>query len=438
MVYANDVRFQVQYCYLYHIFWLDISQIETCCSRDCFHDGRLMIGAEFHECEEAQELTDNIQQCLAAFQENAAVFNPKDVGPWYDNLSILTIASTGVFKGPEAIAEHLSLLGDGQPSLLREDCAVEGSFKVMMNSASRDGCSITVGNIGTAKLSPYIVREDKRNSSWLRYVNGNRVNISFVDGNLLIVDMTQFLPARLVSRVLDEVSSPRKMSELVCSSLELNCFDVFERNGFNSFDECVNAMLQLSPYVNNTAGTSTIDSNSTGCRVVNACLVEDNPKLHCSHLSYHPEEDTNGEFKCGHGYDRANKDLFTAEELRMFAQIGHEAGLPYQLVQAGLEDPGPQQCTPNFIGSSLKTVDSDAILGAESLDYGLCFDYLVRQKATSDYHMQYWLALVAMVVTFRVLAVYFLYTKLHHRSTPLVDTLKAKVGAVFPKKDPDN
>jgi hypothetical protein len=234
-----------------------------------------------------------------------------------------------------------------------------------------------------------------------------------------------YTPGLSVSVVTHDVYLPSVFFEVVaadqfnstsaaidtCVALETVCPATFEYNNFETREECVSRMITLPPTTTNERGLPTGDGNSTICRNFHSSLARRSPSLHCSHIYFSPQNDTDGKVKfSGEGENNAPEDYFTKEDFALFTRTAGAFGLN------ATAEVRTRVTTQDMGTCEFGDISENVLIGSQDLPSTyLCAKYLESQDATGSNDALYWAILIAMFVFFRLLALYVLRRKLKNQ-----------------------
>ena len=343
---------------------------------------RLVLEEEFKFCGEPKGHDKELFNCVAGLQ---SVLDEDFV---FADDSELTLASTGVYKGLNGIAEFASLLSNdaaAENKLVYNGCYLKDHFGLIVNSVSSGYCDITVGAIFAGVWNEsYVANEDKGMEAVLGYrynyalgngstpVRLDRVHVFWVNPfvNTFMPFVQTFIP-------FDQDMT----SDVVCNILEKVCGEEYLAP-FQNHSDCAAAMNTLPVGQWDANGQWSFKGNSTGCRAVHSLMASQNPVVHCPHLSWNRQIDPNGNYKCD---DLALDDElyynWTMDERNLFARLAAEitmfepAQARYNRVnQRGecVEDPGTSFSQAALVNLEFEDLNTQ------------CYQYLQDFDATSD------------------------------------------------------
>lgn len=364
---------------------------------------RLLVQEEFKFCGEPKGRDKELIDCMAGLRSALNV----NEGIIYEDDATLSLASTGLLKGPNAIAEHVSLVSFGtaaaENSLVYNSCYLKDHFGVIVNSVSSGFCDVTTAAILTGNLNESYVSKNKMG---MEAVVGFRFNYTVGNSSspLRVNKMHTFWVNPFVNTFVP--FDQEKTSDVVCNVLENVCAGDFF-TPFQNHSECVDAMNTLPIGQWDVHGYWHYEGNSTGCRAIQSILAARNPNEHCPHLSWNPLVDPNGNYKCNDMVLGRSYYNWTTNELDLFKQMAAER----KIVETALARFTPvdqrEQCEEHpgssLFEATLKDWDKFEDVNIQ------CYHYLQEFDATPDRMTTYWCSLFGLMVGMRMIAAYSLH-----------------------------
>jgi len=359
-----------------------------------FYTLGLFLEEEFKFCGEPKGYDKELLGCVAGLesviQQDFIIANEFE----------LTLASTGVYKGLDGLAEYACLVSTdaaGENKLVYDACYLKDHFGLIVNSVSPGYCDITAGAIIAGVWNePYVSNKDKG----MEAVFGYRYNFALGSGSTPVrVDKVHVFWVNPF--VNTYVPFDQEMtSDVVCNILKNVCSEEYFAP-FQNHSECVDAMNTLPIGQWDANSHWNYKGNSTGCRAVHSFMASQNPVGHCPHLSWNQQIDPSGNYKCD---DLVLDELYynwTTDELNLFARLAAEINMfepaqarYYPVNQQGrqcVEDPGA-----SLVQFALTNLDEFEDLNVQ------CYQYLQDLGATPDMKATFWLSLLALIFGLRV------------------------------------
>ena len=320
----------------------------------------------------------------------------------------LSLVSTDLFEGPDALAEYTSLVSFGKAAdntLIYNSCFLKEHFDVIVNSISFGYCDVTAAAILTGKLNEsYVSNSDMG----IEAVSGYRFSYALGKRSSTPIKVDKVHTFLVNPFVNTFVPFDQDLTtDTVCNILENVCGEDFF-TPFQNHSECVAAMDTLPIGQWDIDGQWSYNGNSTGCRAVESILASRNPNLHCPHLSWNHQADANGNYKCNDmALDRSGNFNWTTDELNLFKRLAAERNI----FEAALARYHPVdqkgQCAedPGSVLFEVALQDSNKF---EELN-GECYQYLQELDATPDMMTTYWCSLFGLMVGLRMIAAYLLH-----------------------------
>jgi hypothetical protein len=252
-----------------------------------------------------------------------------------------------VYKGPDGIAEYVRFVSRFS-SLFDESETLNDRVELL---SSDDGiCTFrrfsTVRSVASDVLYPGGV---------FHFTAMYHINFDYEANQ--IPSMTLYFTPEAVSHIFETwASSPdSSVSELVCTTMEESCPNVWAGNSLSSQQECLDALDAL-PILQNG---SYFDGDSQSCRMLHAVFASTND-VHCPHISFVPEADSDGAIKCQESQGILPSDTFTEDDFQAFSAWMVEEGIP----EVGyVVDPDTDTEGPTWLGKIVKLFATLAMLG---------------------------------------------------------------------------
>lgn len=266
---------------------------------------------------------------------------------------------------------------------------------------------MTLSQVNQAQLNRLFANSNQEEEkNWFKFVWGRKVRLSFNS------DLSTAYVAReslfLVPEIMDlsyageePILNATILADSTCDVMVASCPEVMDANGYSNHADCVNELKKLPLASENSRGLLAVDGNTTGCRNLHASLAEQNPAVHCPHLSFKPFIDPRGDTKCSKSADLSQADYFAEKDFNLFRQTAYDTGLdPLTLLE-------PTEKTDTCVTELL---DPKSIAQNVPDNY-YCQVYLEGQKATGENNSIYTAALFGFWIVCRVLAFFLLRSK---------------------------
>jgi len=265
----------------------------------------------------------SITRCLAALQISG--FDLKDFDNyerWIDESTIMQVADTGIFLGPDGIREYVEIaLAPEGAYVIKEVEDSPESNRILPITADGNECVVMI--TAEIAISTYQL------SSPVDLIQGNRLTYTLLDdapfpSDILMHRIDVYTPSGALGSLF-EATYGVDFATRICNTMENNCALTFENNCYGHVDECIADMLTLPP----TSDDGKLDGKSFGCRVLHGYLAARNDG-HCPHISFDPEYDPSCFIKCQKSKGISNEDMFHPFELGFLAQHALDVGLGEQ------------------------------------------------------------------------------------------------------------
>jgi len=266
---------------------------------------------------------------------------------WYNETSIMQLAQTGTFIGPEEMAEYVNFVrgpffdfytpvpdeGNQIPvKLTQDECVMMVAITNKMQVNANMGKPVCVET--TVGFKIHYTVADLGGSGFLIH----RTNVYYND--------------MFAQELFGDALYTDGVRDYICDNvLMANCPDTVALNGLTS-ESC----KQRYDALPNTRD-GYLDEYTTGCRILHSAFAKLNEK-HCPHLSFVPEVDYKNQTKCQKSYGTVPEDLFTADELAFLqtsaAKYGQDNATGYKTCEyEPVEDENSDSASNGYSVSSM-------------------------------------------------------------------------------------
>ncbi|CAB9496630.1 Putative white-brown complex homolog protein 30 [Seminavis robusta] len=373
---------------------------------------RILLKNEFSSCLEHTPEETLLLNCARAAREVLHTNGVVDLAGLYDDNTVLSVPTVGVFVGNDAIQEYVryfSVQGDSGPDfLLWDTCSTEGTQIIELQEVGEGYCEITLAHAVYSLVNPKLRSSPEKIANSM--VFGDRFRLEYgEDGkDAHMASRNVYFPPQF-STIIGGTVDDSIMRSHVCVAMEDYCPSVFEQNGFETPSDCTEALAPIPVVTRSHQGIDTIDGNSLGCRHVHSTLAKHDPSTHCPHMSLLPMEDPAGKVKCQDSYNFTYEEFFTPEDFALFDLVATRNGLDESHMHLFRVEESP----PPEVTCVQSVVSSDDVVSSFGLPSDhFCSSYLETQKATDESAITgYWLALLGMWCVFRGLSIWSLKHK---------------------------
>lgn len=258
--------------------------------------------------------------CMLGYKSSGfELLNTEKFDVWFNETSVLHLAETGVYTGPDDIAEYVEFLRGPffsyyEPSSL---------FQTLPISFSQNECVVLMAGNNKAITDVSLAKP-----GCIETAIGVKMawSVSDQDGSdFLMHRVDVFYSAPFVQHLFGYLLDSDASRNYICGSvLASKCEKTFALN--NLTVESCKALYDALPGTDED-GTGSVKGNSKGCRILHSAFAATNAK-HCPHLSFVPEKDYLGREKCQRSDGIKPEDLFSDVELKFIHDVGKENGLP--------------------------------------------------------------------------------------------------------------
>jgi len=234
---------------------------------------------------------------------------------WFAEDSVMELAQTGVFSGPEEMVEYV----DFTRAKFFDFYGRVGDAMYFPISSSEEKCVLLVVNINKLQVNA-LMGQPKcletvvafKLSYTVADIQGNGFQINRVD---------LFYAEPLLHTLFAHALKGDGIADYICDDvMKANCPTVWAINNLDS--ESCKLRYEALPDTNDEGS---LDDKSKGCRIVHSAFAEINEK-HCPHLSFIPMEDYGGRLWCQESGRVKAEELFSVEELGIIKKESDNQG----------------------------------------------------------------------------------------------------------------
>lgn len=280
---------------------------------------RLFAIEEFSFCGRAMDSDKAVFDCARALSHHT-----------YGEDSMLTLAQTGFYTGPEAITEYLNLVSsrdEPEFSLMYNVCALDGHMDFIVHEVNNDLCDLTIASTIRGKLTPLYTSAGAE-GHFMDSLLARRMKLTPntpIGGHGYMVEEHVYWTNPVTDDTFFAHFDVEKLRSEICNTLKHICDpDYFH---FGNVSECEQAMskLVLGQWTDN--GVYTFRGDSMGCRAVHNLLARAHPEMHCPHISLNATSDSDGMYKCHDSQLKRPTPSFAREEVIMFQNVARRNGI---------------------------------------------------------------------------------------------------------------
>jgi len=250
-------------------------------------------------------------QCADFQALNFDVFNYSEYNKYFDEESKVTLAQTGVYKGPDAIEEYVKFADDNSPYIDATSPFFEES-ELSGFDADTGTCKFSIYTLQTLTLN-----NDITEGGTLSY--GVLQNVYYSIPAVKIAKIYVYYSTEFFGEFFGRLNTPN-VAEFTCDVLtgpSCKDTDIPMLNGNLSQQKCMRKLLKL-PLAEGEKNY--IDSNTRGCRALHVVFAASN-SFHCAHVSLVPAQDLKGNIKCQISANIQPSELFTEAEILKLSTI---------------------------------------------------------------------------------------------------------------------
>mmetsp|Transcript_20961 Transcript_20961/g.23230 ORF Transcript_20961/g.23230 Transcript_20961/m.23230 type:complete len:396 (-) Transcript_20961:26-1213(-) len=250
-------------------------------------------------------------QCADFQALNFDILNYSEYDRYFDEESKLTLAQTGVYKGPDAIEEYVKFVDDSSPYIDAKS-RFFGESELSGFDADTGTCKFSIYTLQTLTLD-----EDITEGGTLSY--GALQNVYYSIPAVKIAKIHVYYSTEFLGEFFGRLNTPN-VAGFICDVLTgASCkdTDIPMLNGNLSQQKCMRKVLKL-PVAEGEKNY--IDSNTRGCRALHVVFAASN-SFHCAHVSLVPAQDSKGNIKCQTSANIQPSELFMEAEILKLSTI---------------------------------------------------------------------------------------------------------------------
>jgi len=276
-----------------------------------------------------------ITECFVGFAAlNFSILNFPAYPTYFNEASYMQLAQAGQYYGPTDIEEYVrfatpsspyveSLVGlESQQDFAGIDADGLCMFRTISKSRYRTSAPAVAVNADIMVMNKayYNVSSAKLDRIFIYY---SEAFLDFFFAVLLNTD---------------------SLRQSVCTTMRDSCSSTWSLNGYSSISQCTSALSSL-PVAR--GGLYHIDGKSQGCRALHAVFAALNPN-HCPHISFAPQIDFKGAFKCQSSGLVDPATLFSSSDLSAYETFGQSIGFDSRFLTVTDVCSSDADCPPTY------------------------------------------------------------------------------------------
>ena len=258
-------------------------------------------------------LLPNVECFIKFFFLNFVPSNFDLYDTYFQNDTIMELAQTGQFIGPDGIKEYVRFAyGEFSPYFATgpTDRQTAISFQ-----GYEDGQCIFLA-IYNSQFSADPIYTSSNLTFRMEYM----FKIFFDFGDNYISRINVFFSEALLTTIFTDFLDSDKTRQFVCDTITgPTCSGILDGTNETACLEQLSALPIVDDGVH-------ADGKTQSCRALHAVLATEND-VHCPHISLEPRVDVHGKIKCQTVGDLQPEDLFGPEEITKFFDVGLAAGI---------------------------------------------------------------------------------------------------------------
>ena len=221
----------------------------------------------------------------------------------------MQLAQTGSYKGAAGIEEYVRFASPSSP-FLSALASYDKDAQVKTASDPETGeCVMTVGVTSAAKFTDLL--DVDRAVSRLALLKVFFEPTSY--NSIAISKIYVHYPEAYLRWFFGNLTNTDQTREYVCNVMKNSCPETWDLNMLDFLGACTDRLKALDAFGDSVA----VSGDTQGCRVLHSVFAETNPS-HCAHLSFVPQADPNGLYKCQQSRFRPTSEMFDVDDLQVF------------------------------------------------------------------------------------------------------------------------
>ena len=262
-------------------------------------------------------LLPNIECFIKFFFLNFDPNNFDQYDTYFQNDTIMELAQTGQYSGPDGIKEYVRFTNaDYSPYLATGP--IDRQDTISFEGYENGQCIFLAIYHTVSSLDPTYA------ASNVAFRWEFMLKIFFDYGDNYISRINVFFSDPFVTTFFTNFLDTDQTRQFVCDTRTgPSCSGILEEDNDTVNATSCREQLQALPLLDDGAHA---DGKSQACRALHAVFAAVNPE-HCPHISFAPQIDVHGKIKCQTVGNIQPEDLFTPEEITKFFDIGQAVGI---------------------------------------------------------------------------------------------------------------
>ena len=258
-----------------------------------------------------------IEQCGGIKALEFELTNFEKYPVYFDENTTMTLAQTGVYKGPEELEEYVRFIDLSGP-YMKTMKELNVTYADLIFDSDTGSCTYLSFRSFEYENEPSI-------TAGYHYATTMMIKMKYSISKHKITQIDVFYTDKFILWFFEEALGSDKTRNYVCEVLE-SCEKLYKLNGSPTRIECVDKLRAL-PMTDGVKGY--LDGNFQGCRILHATFAQENP-AHCPHVSFLPAIDKKEKLKCQISDEIVIEDLFTIEDqAKMAAWCSEQESMNY-------------------------------------------------------------------------------------------------------------
>jgi len=298
-------------------------------------------------------VVDTLDKCMCFYALAGSKFGSgAEYDTFFNDDSVQQLAQVGSYHGADGIAEYYSFVRGG--AFISDFIQVGQTLFLDMTGTTNEKCVATLAERRRTPFNPIYTKDNKELSADM--IIGSTLYYT-ITGNstapVTVQKLNSHLPEVFIPTVFPLLVDTPATAEYVCDTIVNTCgYDGSSKTKApkknktkapkknkknkaakkgknskqsNAMKECLVTYNSLAD-IDEIGGYFYADGNTKGCRLFHSYFASSNLK-HCPHISFEADEDSIGRVKCIKSKGVRTTDLFTEQQLELFAYANNALGL---------------------------------------------------------------------------------------------------------------
>jgi hypothetical protein len=268
---------------------------------------------------EAVTILQNLRCLVSFFRLGYAPEKYDQYNKFFRNESIMQVAQTGHYDGPNAIEEYTKFTDPSFTPFVKATKLTIPRFRSNGYNRTSGLCEFFTSYKIRWTLDPNLTSVPES------FDMVSMAKIYFHLKERYITRINAYITPDFGRLISDAALNNDRVRSYICSQVYFGpCGSIVNTTSTPSQTVCESRLAALPT----TEGTTQyIDGDVQGCRFLHAVFAEHNPTTHCFHLSFEPMTDPMGNIKCQKSKGTSPTELFTETDFKRYTAYAKKVGI---------------------------------------------------------------------------------------------------------------